>query len=149
VAGERLVSFMLSAGRDAIPNSEKLDLLYGKVTSIDPLEVQVVNEPKLILTEEFLLLSPLCKKKEFTIPEWNTEEEEEHTHQVPSIQTYDASGHVHAVPSQDTEAGVAHKHTILKHTVEVWRGLEVDDIVLMLRVLRGAKYYLLQREGDL
>ena len=120
MAGEKLVSLMLDAGKSAMPNAEKVDLMYGKVMSIAPLKVQVVNEPKLVLTEEFLILSPLCKQKLFEIPTWYTNTAESHAHTIP-------------------------KHP----EVEVWRGLEVGDIVLMLRILRGSKFYLLQREGDL
>lgn len=68
MAGEKIAALMLRAGRQAIPNSEKTDLLYGKVLSVSPLRIQVANEPKLILAESFLILSDLCREKKVQIP---------------------------------------------------------------------------------
>ena len=119
MAGEKLVSIMLRAGGDANPSSERTDLIYGKVVSTSPLKVQIENEPKMILSEAFLILSPFCKAKSLSIPAWNTES---------------ASGHT---------------HNISTHVVQVWRGLAVGDKVLMLRIHQGNMFYILQREGDL
>lgn len=111
MAGEKLASLMLKAGRQAIPNSEKTDLLYGKVLSVSPLRIQVANEPKLILTESFLILSDLCREKKVQI----------------------------LLP--DSTGGTPVE-------VALWRGLAVGDSVSMLRVLRGSKFYVLQKEVE-
>lgn len=63
MVGEKLAALMIDAGKHSIPESEKAGLVFGTVTSASPLKIQVRNEPKLILTEEFLLLSPLCLEK--------------------------------------------------------------------------------------
>lgn len=138
MAGERLVQLMLEAGKDANPSSELADLIYGKVISISPLKVQIVNEPKMVLSEAFLILSPFCKEKTFTIPKWNTNNETEHTHAIRD--TYSGGG---------SSSPTSHKHSIPKHEVQVWRGLKVGDKVLMLRIHQGNMFYVLQREGDL
>lgn len=72
--GEKTISLMLKAGRNAVPPSEKTDLVYGKVISTNPLRIQINNEAKLVLTEKFLMLSQLCKDKKIeveipTVPE--------------------------------------------------------------------------------
>ena len=134
MAGELLVKLMLEAGKDANPSSELTDLIYGKVVSISPLKVQIVNEPRMVLSEAFLILSPLCQEKKFTIPVWNTDDESSHTHLLQGTKT---------------DAGTSHSHSIPKQEVLVWRGLDVGDKVLMLRIHQGNMFYVLQREGDL
>ena len=104
MAGERIASLMLKAGKAAIPNSEKTDLVYGQVISIKPLKIQLARESKLILTESFLILSKLCKEMKVK-----------------------------------TETG---------QELVLWSGLNVGDSVLMLRVLKGSKFIVLQKEGD-
>jgi len=101
--GEKLVSIMLDASKNAVPMSEKTDLLYGKVVSVNPLRIQVANEPRLQLSETFLILSQLCKEMKVTLPETMQE-------------------------------------------LVLWTGLQVGDTVIMLRVLQGSKFLVLQKE---
>jgi len=121
MAGEKLVNLIQDAARNGIPATSRTDLVWGTVKSVSPYVIQVDTDPNLRLTETFLKLSPLCLAKWFTIPEWYTEPAGEgpHTHNIP------------------------------KHTVQVWRGLQVGDRVIMLRASGGNLYYVLQREGDL
>ena len=121
MAGEKLVEMMKQAGRNGIPATERTDIVYGTVQTTHPLLITLDKDPKMRLTETFLYLSPLCKRKTVTIPAWQT-----------------------------TAAGEEpHSHTIEKHTVEIWRGLRSGDHVLMLRCSNGGMYYVLQREGEL
>lgn len=103
MAGERLASLMLRAGKEAVPKSEKTDLVYGRVISTNPLKIQLAKESKIILTESFLVLSKLCKEMRVKIGE------------------------------QD---------------VVLWNGLAVGDSVIMLRVLQGSTFIVLQKEGE-
>ena len=104
MAGEKLASLMLRAGKNAIPSSEKTDLVYGQVISIKPLKIQLAKESKIILTESFLILSKFCKELKVNI-----------------------------TGGQE---------------LTLWSGLSVGDTVLMLRVLKGSKFIVLQKEGD-
>lgn len=104
MAGERLAALMLDAGKNAIPGSEKTDLVYGRVISVNPLKIQLAKESKIVLTQTFLILSKLCKEMKIR-----------------------------------TEAG---------QEIVLWDGLNVGDSVLMLRVLKGSKFIVLQKEGD-
>ena len=116
--GHRLAQLMRQAGRT--PQNEIVDIVVGEVTSVKPLKVKVENRE---LTESFLVLGALCKEthiksEAFTIPT--------HTHSVPDGQ----SGSSKSTPTD----------------VLLWRGLLVGDKVLMLKVGRGQKYFIMQRE---
>lgn len=129
MAGEKLVELMKTAGRNGIPATERTDIVYGTVQSIEPLVIALDKDPKMRLTETFLYLSPLCLEKWFTIPDWHTNNDGSH------------GGHV--------GGDGTHINTIPEHRVMVWRGLQVGDRVVMLRCASGGMYYVLQREGDL
>lgn len=150
MAGERLVEVMKRAARSGIPQTERTDLVWGTVTEADPIKITLDNDPKLILDETFLFLSPLCKEKRFTIPEWKTDDETQHVHAITvNVHTTVTEGSATSTATASC-APTTHKHTIPEHPdVLVWRGLEAGDRVLMLRCAMGALYYVLQREGDL
>lgn len=119
--GHRLTQLIREAGKT--PQNEIVDIVLGEVTSIKPLKVKVENRE---LTETFLIVGALCKEthisgKAFTIPT--------HTHTVTSVES-DPSN---SIPSD----------------VLLWRGLIVGDKVLMLKVGRGQKYFIIQREGGI
>ena len=101
--GEKLTHIILEASKNGAPKSEKTDIVFGRVISTNPLKIQVANEPRLQLTQTFLILSEFCKEKKVTIPETETE-------------------------------------------ITLWQGLSVGDNVIMLRVLQGSKFYVLQKE---
>ena len=116
--GHRLAQLMREAGKQ--PQNEIVDIVVGQVTSVKPLKVKIENRE---LTESFLTVGALCKEKRisssaFTIPT--------HTHDIANSVTE---------PSKSTPTSVL-----------LWRGLKVGDKVLMLKVGRGQKYYILQRE---
>ena len=116
--GHKLAQLMRQAGRQ--PQNEVVDIVMGQVTSTKPLKVKIENRE---LTESFLIVGALCKETRigsgaFTIPS--------HTHEVFGEKTE---------PAKSTPTSVL-----------LWRGLKVGDKVLMLKVGRGQKYYILQRE---
>lgn len=118
--GHKLAKLMREAGKP--PQNEIVDIVVGEVTSIKPLRVKIENRE---LTESFLIVGALCKETSigssaFTIPN--------HAHQLEnSVETTE--------PSKSTPTKVI-----------LWRGLRVGDRVFMLKVGRGQKYYILQRE---
>ena len=119
--GHRLAQLMRQAGRQ--PQNEVVDIVMGQVTSVKPLKVKIENRE---LTESFLVVGALCQETRisgsaFTIPT--------HTHKL-SEDTEDKTE-----PSASTPTSVL-----------LWRGLRVGDRVFMLKVSRGQKYYILQRE---
>ena len=62
MAGEKLVNLIRQGARNAIPNSSLTDMLFGEVTSINPLKVKIDN--RFEVSENFLVLSRFCFKKE-------------------------------------------------------------------------------------
>ena len=127
--GKKLVECMLLAGQ-AKP-SEMVDMVVGKVTSVEPLKVKL---DKIELTETFLIVGALCK--EMSIP-FDTNG---HSHQVSEIVTSSADSHTHKVAGHTTES------TFLPDKIVLWRGLQVGDTVYMLKLAKGQKYYIIQRE---
>lgn len=59
-AADRLVKTMQKAARKSDPLNLYTDVVFGVVISVDPLIVRVGD--KLEVTEDFLILSPFCKK---------------------------------------------------------------------------------------
>lgn len=65
-AGDKMIKIMKKISKSTNPSSIMTDVVYGTVRKVKPLTVLVDN--RLELTEEFLVLSPFCKKVMFTIP---------------------------------------------------------------------------------
>ena len=116
--GHRLAQLMRQAGQT--PQNEVVDIIRGEVTSAKPLKVKVENRE---LTESFLILGALCK--------------ETHIYNDNILK----HNHKHTCPDGTTSNPISDDFDIL-----LWRGLEVGDKVLMLKVGRGQKYYVMQRE---
>lgn len=121
--GHRLARMMREAGRT--PQNEIVDLIEGEVTSVSPLKVKVDNRE---LTEAFLILGALCQ--ETIIP------------RVLGNDTYIYENpHSHAgVHGQTSE------NNCKIYQIKLWRGLRKGDKVMMLKLGRGQKYYILQRK---
>ena len=135
--GHRLAQLMRQAGKQ--PQNEVVDIVVGEVTSTKPLKVKIENRE---LTESFLIVGALCQETHinhlaFTIPT-NTHKIQENTTSSGGSGT---SSHYHEVPSVTSEPSKSTPTDVL-----LWRGLIVGDRVLMLKVGRGQKYYILQRE---
>lgn len=149
--GHRLWQQMQAAGKT--PQNKITDLVIGQVTSVDPLKVKVENRE---LTESFLILGALVK--ETHIYNLNVEKLE-HRHKVPKTTT-DAmtctAAHAHTIQERNTnddtctkvtdEHGRDHIYHDIDFDIMLWRGLRVGDIVWMLKLAQGQKYYILQRE---
>lgn len=121
--GHRLAKMMREAGRT--PQNEVVDIVEGEVTSVSPLKVKVDSRE---LTEAFLILGALCQ--ETIIP--RTADSDTYIFETPH-------GHagVHGGTSADN-CGI--------YQIKLWRGLKVGDKVMMIKLARGQKYYILQRK---
>ena len=116
--GHKLTQLMRQAGQT--PQNEVVDIVMGTVTSTSPLKVKVENRE---LTESFLILGALCKETHIKTPN------------IISNQ------HTHTCPHGTTSGPNDNDYDIM-----LWRGLRVGDVVLMLKVGRGQKYYIIQRQ---
>lgn len=117
MGAEKLLKAIQTVQRNEQQRSSPTDFLYGTVMSISPLTVQ--TEDKLLIGEDFLVLSTLCRKFVVTVL---AHEHEESTKQKTDQQLT---------------------------SVVLWRGLAVGDRVRMLRCSGGQRFYLLDREGAL
>ena len=110
-------------------------VLFGTVTSVNPLEIAV--EQKMKLTKEFLVLTK--NVKDYTVDvtvNWSTETKSlnaNHSHTV----TGDAS-----VEVQNENIGLSHNHTVSgRKTITIHNGLKTNDNVILLQQ-QGANNYI-------
>lgn len=149
--GHRLAQLMRQAGQPS--QNTIVDLVVGKVTSVDPLKVKVEDRE---LTESFLIVGALCK--ETHIYNLNVEKLE-HRHKVPMTTTDPTvctGSHAHTIQERNTndntcaksvdEHGREHIYHDADFDIMLWRGLEKGDVVWMLKIAQGQKYYIIQRE---
>lgn len=121
--GHRLAKMMREAGRT--PQNEVVDIVEGEVTSVSPLKVKVDNRE---LTEAFLILGTLCQETIIT----RTADSGTYIFENPHGHTG-----VHGATSEDN-CGI--------YQIKLWRGLKAGDKVMMIKLARGQKYYILQRK---
>ena len=114
--GHRFVQAMRTLSQT--PENEVVDIVAGEVTSIQPLRVRVDNRE---LTETFLIVGALCKETHI------------YTDNVKKLD------HSHSISGSSNLENA-------DYDIMLWRGLRVGDKVLMLKVCRGQKYYIMQRE---
>lgn len=62
MAGEKLISIMKKASRQSIPENNLTDIVFGTISSINPLKIKVEN--KFEIDDNFLILSPFCYKND-------------------------------------------------------------------------------------
>lgn len=135
--GHRLTQLMRQAGQT--PQNEIVDIVIGEVTSVKPLKVKVENRE---LTEAFLILGALCQETHIYTPyikKFN------HCHVIPTASTQPAGPgpHTHIIDERNTDPLTPQGNDF---DIILWRGLRVGDKVLMLKVGRGQKYYIIQRQ---
>ena len=127
-----------------VPDSQFSDVLSGTVTSVSPIEIKVGS--KLILKEKNLILSAFVQETWINVPTTPNPLE-------PADGKYQ---HRHFIDAETELAndgqGADHKHAIKIYTefahpkILLWRGLQVGDVVYLLRVARGQSYFVLQRQ---
>lgn len=126
-----------------VPDSHFSDVLTGKVTSVEPLKIKIGNN--LELTEKNLVLSAFVQETWINVPTTHGEEGADgifmHRHYIDAETELANDGQ-----------GADHKHAIKVYTqyelpkILLWRGLQVGDIVYLLRVAKGQTYFVLQRQ---
>ena len=114
--------------------SQEVNVVFGVVTSIAPLKIKL---DKIELTESFLILGALVKETTINVP---TRDLNLHSHTVAQsvTGTSGADSHTHTVPERVTSEELP--------DILLWRGLEIGDVVYMLKCARGQQYLVLQRE---
>lgn len=121
--GYRLVSTLIRITRKPKKSSDFTDVIYGRVTSVAPLTVQI--DDKNVVTGDMLVVGALCKETIIDIP-FPEKGQVKHQHQA----IHDGY----------------HNTTMELPKIQLWRGLNVGDIVVMIRFAQGQKYFILQRK---
>lgn len=111
-----LLDVIKKAGKEAVNADNPVNILYGEVTKVNPLEVNV--DQRFTLTADFLVLTENMTRYEVGLT---------HTHQ------YDDDG-----LQETTEEA-------LTEPVVIRKGLEVGNKVLLLRIQGGQKYVILDK----
>lgn len=126
-----------------IPDGQFSDVVCGTVTTVNPLTIKISD--KLVLTEKNLILSAFVQETWINIPTTQGESGADgvfmHRHEINAETELANDGQ-----------GADHKHAIKVFTeyalpkILLWRGLDVGDIVYLLRVAKGQTYFVLQRQ---
>lgn len=127
-----------------VPDSQFSDVLSGTVMNLSPLQIKVGD--KLILNAKNLILSAFVQETWINVPTTPNPLE-------PADGKYQ---HRHFIDAETELAndgqGADHKHAIKIYTefahpkILLWRGLQVGDVVYLLRVAKGQSYFVLQRQ---
>lgn len=126
-----------------IPDGQFADVLYGTVIATEPLSIKIND--KLILTERNLILSAFVQETWINIPTTHGEQGTDgvfmHRHEINAETELANDGQ-----------GADHKHAIKIYTeyalpkILLWRGLQIGDVVYLLRVAKGQSYFVMQRQ---
>mgnify|MGYP005913099381 CR=1 FL=1 len=119
-----LLGLIKQAAVEAVNAGSPMGLLFGKVTSIDPLTVQV--NQKLILTEEFLVLTYAVK--------------DHYRDMTVNHMTENASG-----GSGDAAYAAHNHHYVGRKQFLIHNDLQVGEHVALLKAQGGQQYLILDR----
>lgn len=140
---------------EAVDAKNPVAVMFGTVKSISPLEINV--EQKLSLTEEFLILTNVVKDHEVMMTvEHETEESvglnANHTHKAANtVEASATQGETKIDVKVDVKTKIEKTNIDLTHTHEykgtktfvIHNGLQVGEMVVLLRVQGGQKYVVL------
>ena len=154
-AGREIMNTVMQAATQQARNYAP-DVCFGDVTSVDPLKVKLENG--LELTEDFLVVSCLCKETVIKIPK-SKDDEFEHVHEIDA-ETEKATTGITAATTATigigptvgvitiTDSGHTHKIKVKTEKalpdIMLWRGLQKDDKVILIK-FPPHKFLVLQR----
>ena len=158
--GEVIKKMAVGANDANAPTS----VLFGTVTSINPLEITV--EQKLKLTKEFLVLTK--NVKDYTVDvsvDWGTESKSlnaNHNHTLSGDISVSSSAEVNPNPDniavniknevsknievEQKNIDLAHSHSITgKKTMTIYNGLKLNDNVILIQQQGGNNFVVLDK----
>lgn len=127
-----LLSVIKQAGVEAMEARDPVNVLYGEVTSISPLEVNV--DQRFTLTADFLVITERVTRYEV-----QKVIDFQHTHQYVDEWENINEEMVSDVKTTDSAGGTITLDIVIRE------GLELGDKVLLLRVQGGQKYVILDK----
>lgn len=138
-----LVEALKRAAVEAVNALKPVNVYFGKVVSVSPLEINV--EQKMILGKKQLILSRNVTDFEMPVTvDWVTDSSlDTHYHTVNGT---DSGGDT--VNLSTNERNLAHTHKITgKKKITVHNGLVVGDEVILIRQQEGQKFIVMDRIG--
>lgn len=159
-----LLNSIKKAASEAVEASKPVALMYGKVLSVEPLEINV--EQKMVLHSAQLVLTRNVSNytTEVTIA-WdsnNTQLNANHTHNLNGDISVNSSATINPNPDNQQvnisneisnnmsvaqkSINLTHAHSITgKKKIIIHNGLNIDDEVLLLRMQGGQKYIVIDK----
>ena len=130
-----LVKVMKQAGVEATTASGPVNICFGKVMSVEPIQVLVDQKMTLGAAQLVLTRNVTDYEVEVTV-EWETEEE--------------ISTHTHAVGDIESDVNQQkHKHDIInKKKMVIHNSLVEGDELVLIRQQGGQKYIVIDRVGE-
>jgi hypothetical protein len=128
-----LIEIIKKAAVDAVQASRPVNVVYGVVTSADPLKIQI--DQKITLEEPFLVLTRNVTDYELEVTldhftESDADLNTTHTHPDVVASSFDST----------------HRHAITgKKTITVHNGLKLNDKVVMMMSQGGQSYTVLDK----
>lgn len=156
MTGDKTIELMREITQKVMQANQLSRLLFGRVTAVSPLKIWVDN--RFQLTEEFLILSPLCKRRSVKAPG------HVHTLEGLSVGAYTPPAHSHSLPQEvwpeqqdetkrltEEDRPVQHTHTIqsgvtgenAETEIVLWEGLQQGDKVCLTPFNKGQVYYVM------
>ena len=144
---EYIVEMTQNAARAASRDREPA-VLIGTVTGVNPLRIRIAD--KYEIDEDFMIIGSLCRR---TILKTPTGETSAHLHEIDDDTEY-AAVTVSGTMGEAAETAPGHKHSIKIKTKTAlpeylaWRGLRIDDQVIVIR-FGGSMHYVMERVGGI
>lgn len=142
---EYLIDTMQAIARRAAREREP-SVVIGTVTGVNPLRVRIGD--KYEIDEDYMTIGSLCRR---TILKTPTGDVSAHLHEIKASTELAKAG----VKGQATENELGHSHDIKIETKTAlpeflaWRGLRVDDKVIVIRFEGGSRHYIMERVGGI
>lgn len=160
-----LLETMKKAATDAVETSKPVNIVFGKVVKVKPLEINV--EQKMTLKKSQLILTRNVTDYTTKVTgDWNTENKTlnaNHTHELTGDISVNSKATISPNPDNEvisisntindnksvkqTNINLSHSHSIKleKKTIIIHNGLQVDDKVILLRMQGGQQYIVLDK----
>lgn len=144
-----LLEIVKQAAMDAVKASQPCNVLFGRVVSESPLQINV--NPKLTLSSDFLVLTKAVQDYEVDIEVSHYVEEdtfkENHTHRFSGT---DTAGDTFSEKTQSTtDLDGTHQHEYKgKKKIKIYNGLKNGEEVILIKAQGGQKYVVLDRLSE-
>lgn len=144
-----LMKLLKANALEALDASKPVNILFGKVTSTEPLQIDVEQKMKLGKSQLFLSRNVTDFETEVTVDAETDNALGNHIHDVMlNVEKGGEPLHTHEISGGIQGAELIHTHKLKgRMKISVHNGLAVGDEVILLRSQGGQKYLVLDRIG--